>query len=546
MNFIECYSEEGVKTQADFLRDVAALRKFVIENPWNSYILHSENLYYFAVAFAGILQAKKKIAISANAGSEFIKEISDNENVFLPEEQIRNICAASKEPPAQQQPIDLQANIALWTSGTTGKPKKIDKIYEHLDIECSELARLWGSAAKDCLFCKTVSHHHIYGLLCSFLLPLRIGTPFFAERIEIPDTLEKLSGKKIVLVSSPAFLKRIPKSDAFKNLPVSMLFCSGGILPFESAKYAESVFGKWPVEIYGSTETGGIAHRISKNGLEWQPFSVCSLSLASNGCLSVESPYIAERKFETGDLVNFLDNGKFELKGRIDSIVKIEEKRISLNEVEMRIMSSGLAQDVCVVALSERRQYLAAAIVLNQKGKEKFSGAGTFQKNLFFREYLSGFLESVVIPKKWRYVEAFAQDNQGKIKRKEIEALFQTQTKENYRILSVFLENSENGERKIIIDLLFPKHSDFFDGHFPQFPLLPAVAQVDTVIKISQKYLNLPMIIKKILKIKFTSLINPDSQICLHICYKDEEKILNFEFYGKQNKKCSSGTLFCG
>jgi acyl-CoA synthetase (AMP-forming)/AMP-acid ligase II/3-hydroxymyristoyl/3-hydroxydecanoyl-(acyl carrier protein) dehydratase len=547
MNFTECYSEEGVKTQADFLRDVAALSEFVSKNHWNSYILHSENLYYFAVAFAGVLQAKKNLAISANAGDEFIKEISDNESVFLPEEHIRNICTSFKEPvSAHWQPIDPQANIALWTSGTTGKPKKVDKTYSHLDIECGELARLWGNAAKDCLFCETVSHHHIYGLLCSFLLPLRIGAPFFAERIEMPGILKKLPNKEVVLVSSPAFLKRIPQAEAFKNLPVFMIFCSGGVLPFESAKYADSVFGKWPVEIYGSTETGGIAHRVSKNGLEWQPFSVCSLSLVNNGCLSVESPYIAGGKFETGDLVNFLDNGKFELKGRIDSIVKIEEKRISLNEVEMRIMSSGLVQDVCVIALDGKRQYTAAAIILNEKGKEKFLEATEFQKNSFFKKELSKFLEGAVIPKKWRYVETFAQNSQGKTKHEEIEALFLPQKKKNYQILSVSFDNSENGERKIIMDLLFPKHSDFFDGHFPQFPLLPAVAQVDTVIKISNKYLNSSMTLKKIPKTKFTAPISPDTQICLHIRYREEEKRINFEFFSKQNKKHSSGTLFCG
>jgi len=545
MNFIECYSEEGVKTQADFLRDVAVLRQFIAGNHWNSYILHSENLYYFAVAFVGILQAKKDLAISANAGAEFIKEISGTDSVFLPEEQIRDICASSRGSLSEQWlPIDLNANIALWTSGTTGKPKKVEKVYEHLDIECRELARLWGDTVKDCIFCETVSHHHIYGLLCSFLLPLRLGAPFFAKRIEMPGILKKFPDKKISFVSSPAFLKRIPQAEAFKNLPISMIFCSGGVLPFESAKYADSILGKWPVEIYGSTETGGIAYRISKNGLEWQPFSVCSLSLANNGCLKVESPYITGGKFETGDLATFLDNGKFELKGRIDSIVKIEEKRISLNEVEMRIMSSGLVQDVCVLALSGKRQYTAAVIILNEKGREKFSETSEFQKNSFFKKELSKFLESAVIPKKWRYVKAFEQDAQGKIKRREMEALFLPQTKENYRILSNSTENSKNGEKRIIMDLLFPKNSDFFDGHFPQFQLLPAVAQVDTVIKISNKYLNSPMNLKKISKMKFMAPIRPDIQMQLHIHYSEKENAINFDFFSEQNKKHSSGKIF--
>ncbi|MCL2282521.1 MAG: AMP-binding protein [Fibromonadales bacterium] len=525
MNSIVCYNEEGVKTQADFFNDISAVRKFAIENKKRTYILHSENLYYFAVAFIGILQAKKTLAISANISPEFIKEISDEETHFFPEEEIK-MCTCKGASVNQQFDIDPQSDVILWTSGTTGNPKKIQKKYHHLSTECKELADLWGDAAKDCLFCETVNHHHIYGLLFSFLLPLRLGAPFLAERIEMPETLEKLQDKKIILASSPAFLKRISKDSNIKSLRLAGLFCSGGVLPFESAKDAQRILGQWPVEIYGSTETGGIAHRISKNGLEWAPFSVCSISLADNGCLCVKSPYIAEQDgFVTGDLVEFLDNGNFVLSGRADSIVKIEEKRISLTEVENRILSSGLAQEACVLALSGKRQYLAAAIVLNAKGKEKFFGTSKLQINSFFKDHLSKFLENSVIPKKWRYVEAFAQDAQGKIKRQDVEKLF-------------FLE-------KICAELFFAANNDFFDGHFPQFALLPAVAQIDTVIKVFNKFFGTNIILKRISRIKFTTPIRPNSKVQLQINYCEKEKMISFEFFDMQNKKYSSGTFFC-
>ena len=41
------------------------------------------------------------------------------------------------------------------------------------------------------------------------------------------------------------------------------------------------------MEIYGSTETGGIAYRQSKNGPVWTPFEVCKMSVAENGCLNI-------------------------------------------------------------------------------------------------------------------------------------------------------------------------------------------------------------------------------------------------------------------
>ena len=104
--------------------------------------------------------------------------------------------------------------------------------------------------------------------------------------------------------------------------------------------------------------------------------------------------------------------------------VKIEEKRISLTEVENRILQTGLVKDVCVIAMSDRRQYLAAAIVFNEEGKKKFADWKKFDINMYFHDYLIDFFENVVLPKKWRYLDELPMDLQGKKKKQDIEALF--------------------------------------------------------------------------------------------------------------------------
>ena len=112
-----------------------------------------------------------------------------------------------------------------------------------------------------------------------------------------------------------------------------------------------------------------MAHRQSKNGPLYKPFPHNVITLNAEGCLHVESPYIYdEGGFSTADLIKLEDDGRFTLLGRIDSIVKIEEKRISLPEVEMRLRQTGLVQDVRVIAMAGKRQYLAAAIALNFDG----------------------------------------------------------------------------------------------------------------------------------------------------------------------------------
>ena len=213
--------------------------------------------------------------------------------------------------------------------------------------------------------------------------------------------------------------EKLPTKDCF-------IFTSGGVLTPDVAEHTDKVFGFWPVEVYGSTETSGIAYRQSKSGLEWTPFDNAKIWLGDDGCLRIISPYIKNPEgFATADLAEIYDDGRFLLKGRSDSIVKIEEKRISMTEVENRLLESGFVQDVKVVALTnDVRQYLAAALVLNEKGQKQFEGKEKFEINRFFHDFLMKYFENVVIPKKWRFLEKLPVDVQGKKHKLEIEALF--------------------------------------------------------------------------------------------------------------------------
>ena len=70
------------------------------------------------------------------------------------------------------------------------------------------------------------------------------------------------------------------------------------------------------------------------------------------------------------------------------------------------------------------RQYLAAVIVLNEKGKEQFKENEKFDINKYFHSFLMKYFENVVLPKKWRYVEKIPVDVQGKKHVQEIKAMF--------------------------------------------------------------------------------------------------------------------------
>ena len=65
-------------------------------------------------------------------------------------------------------------------------------------------------------------------------------------------------------------------------------------------------------------------------------------------------------------------------------------------------------------------------------------------------------------------------------------------------------------ENKISLEFTIPETSDFFDGHFPEFKLLPAVAQFEIITRFSRKYF-------KTQRIKFSAPIRPNSKIQLDL-----------------------------
>ncbi|MCR5046603.1 MAG: AMP-binding protein [Treponema sp.] len=440
-DYILCYddtwSKKEWKTWLDFLTDTAKMRKIIQEKNSNEFILHCNDYWLFLVTFTALLQCKKQVMLTANITQEFIKEMrkpgyeffTDAQNLpdstFIPE-AIKNAPQVLEEEIRTAPAIDAdQTQIHMFTSGSTGKPKDVIQRMTEFNEDNAFVFSKWGDEFKKRKLVATVSQHHIYGFLFTIALPFAAGVPFRRRRIEIPNEFEKLTDEKYIVIAVPAFLKRTNEVEDKLPLNDCFIFTSGGVLLPEVAKKTNEVFGFWPVEVYGSTETSGIAWRQSKNGLEWTPFDNAQIWKNQDGCLVIKSPYIKDPKgFETADLVDIHDDGRFILKGRADSIVKIEEKRVSLTEVENRLLQSGFVRDVCVVAMNDRRQYLAAAIQFNDKGKEKFEGAKKFDINMFFHDYLMDFFENVVIPKKWRFLDAIPSDLQGKHKKLEIQALF--------------------------------------------------------------------------------------------------------------------------
>jgi acyl-coenzyme A synthetase/AMP-(fatty) acid ligase len=432
MCFDGAYSDGNYKTWRDFLHETALLRAAIAQAPHQKWILYADDYWHFLIGFTALFQCRKQVLLTANTSPGNLEPIAQGAGILSDEDlpgsvSIQQILANGGEADSTPPPINpVESVFMVYTSGSTGTPKAIPHRLAEFEFDIG-LPPEWVKAWRERGNIVTVNQHHIYGLIFSIILPFTLGIPFRRKRIERPEELAKLSDTPYLIYTTPAFLKRSVESGVKLNMQEPWIIASGGFLQDEIAKKTEEAYGFWPYDIYGSTEGSGIAWRQSKNGPEWKPFGSIKVSANEAGCLMIHLPIPNVPPIPTGDMIELLPDGRFILKGRADSIVKIEEKRISLTEVEQRIMESGFAKDACVVALEDRRQYLAAAIVLNDAGKARFEGKEKLEINRFWNDHLAKFLESVVVPKKWRYVERLPENDQGKRPLAEIKALFDTE-----------------------------------------------------------------------------------------------------------------------
>ncbi len=249
--------------------------------------------------------------------------------------------------------------------------------------------------------------------------------------MEYPETLTYYANlfPNLCLISSPAQLSRLP--DALEHQPQlrapSLIFSSGGPLSLEAANAIVHCYGKPPIEVFGSTETGGIAYRRQQdNQQSWRAFATHEIKQdPDDGALWLKSPYLESSDWlRCDDKIQLIAPGEFVLQGRLDRIVKIEEKRLSLVQMEALLESHPLVDQAALVVLEQPRVQLGAAIRLSAEGNTLLEREGKLAVNNALKQHLLSQFERVTLPRRWRYPAALPLNTQGKRIHKELLELF--------------------------------------------------------------------------------------------------------------------------
>lgn len=436
----------GDKTWHQLQMDVAYLAAELKAAPAQRWALCCQDSYWLVVGLLGVAVAGRQGVLPGNTQPAALQELTDEFDGLLCDEAIeldaglpvirlaekggseRASCRqAAMAQALLAKPLDLAATtLTLFTSGSSGAPKGVSKSFQQLDNEINQLEACWGEAL-DTINCvaSTVSHQHIYGLLFRVLWPLCAGRCF--ERFDriYPEQVMAHANPDTVLISSPALLRRLPAG--IDARPYRRIFSSGGPLPYPSAVEVQKRFGQLAIEVFGSTETGGIGFRQQVDSeTAWQLFPGITATQDPAGCLKILSPFIDPQQwYQTQDRCDLVDGGRFILKGRADRIVKIEEKRISLVDVELRLCQLDWIEEAAVLPLqTEQRLELAAVVVLSAVGLERYASHGKGKFSLMLRQALRQWIEPVGIPRRFRMVTTIPVNPQGKRLVNQLTGLF--------------------------------------------------------------------------------------------------------------------------
>lgn len=313
--------------------------------------------------------------------------------------------------------------LKLFTGGSTGKPKVWSKSPRNLLAEAFYLRDKFELTSKD-IFLSTVPPYHIYGLLFSILTPLvshaRVLPEIYTFPQEIISTVNR--HKATVLVSVPIHYRAL-KVENLSAPSLKIAFSSSGVLNRSDATHFLKKTGLGITEIYGSTETGGIASRsIGENTDSWKPADIVSWKLSGKR-LAVRSDFVSmemERDAEgycvTGDEVLPDKNNRFMLLGRADGIVKVAGKRVDLLEVQNKIQTLPTVRDAVVIALpaEKGRENVIAALVACELTEMQL------------RKMILEKLEPYAMPRRIKIVSSISRTATGKIDFRRVEKVFLT------------------------------------------------------------------------------------------------------------------------
>jgi acyl-coenzyme A synthetase/AMP-(fatty) acid ligase len=352
-----------------------------------------------------------------------------------------------------------EVSIVQYTSGTTGVSKSISRTINSFMLEAIGLSKALRVSehkvkeSKDIILVATVPLFHAYGIMMRFFVPIVSMLKMYSSIIEYEEQFKSLLTRsfKFALVISPLFVKRtefsLPKGK------VVYVTSAGSKLDSYSIEKAKHFCDIEIFDLFGSTETGCMGYRYVNHGEELLSVldgneinvftsdsndlkDITSLeqieqyneAIKSNGVgrILLKGPYLRNGFFLGDDVIELEKDNSFKVLGRIGRLVKLEDNRVSLDEIETTIRKLNLIKDAAIISYCRGvRQYLGAAIVLDAEGKRLLNEIGKGKFVIHLRKLLTNRMLQIAIPRSFHIYDELPLLPNGKVAYKQIQTDFE-------------------------------------------------------------------------------------------------------------------------
>ena len=233
-------------------------------------------------------------------------------------------------------------SLTYFTSGSTGHPIAALKSKDNLEQEVKTISRLLQKYSIKKVVV-TVPFVHLYGTLFGLLYPMLNNIDVVLKEHFLPHDLLDIIDVDTLVITTPMYIAALNKLQSEKDLSQSVFISSTAPLDGETSRAFKDKFKADIIQIFGSTETGGIAHKINGNSL-WTPFEGVNIASNEKGELKVQSPFVSKVLYEKGfksthgevQTCDYIKEKKesFQLIGRSSKIIKVAGKRYSTIQIE--------------------------------------------------------------------------------------------------------------------------------------------------------------------------------------------------------------------
>lgn len=541
---------DGVNHNVDELGQLSARWYHSLRGSTGSRIaVYHEDAFEFTAILFALWQLGKTACIPGDNCSGTVQRLKTHVDGFVGQFEQSSECIVQGYDNLDVQWRELAPDfvaLEIYTSGSTGEPKPIGKTFNQLEQEIEILESLWPSD-NDNVIISTVSHQHFYGMMFRLFRPLCTHKTFEKYACSYSEDIYYHAKRYscFVLISSPSHLTRLNTQMDWDSLQgkCNQVFSSAAPLQREDSLKASVVFSTRIEEVYGSSETGAIAWRCqqeSDTDAFWQALPSVSLNRNENQALLVQAPHLGGRcEVVLTDKVTFNSDGKFQLIGRMDRIVKVEGKRVSLNAIEARLEVSSLVSQAKALVLTKQRVETVVVIELTIKGWHVFKKYGRKALIKQFKGQLAPYFENVVLPRRWRFVDSFPCNSNGKILLGDLEVMF-----EKERLHWPTVMGADVSENKLTLHCFVSEDSIYFKGHFEKQPVLPGVVQVHWAQVFAKHYLGFNNVFSHLEVIKFQRVIMPSEELEVKLLFDTQKLKLIFSYESEKGVHSSGRICF--